>query len=75
MERVKELEEGLIGLMRALGISMYRAIFCLAEIRAHHLHKEMVRWIASYYGIDKEMTTGDFMHKLGELAENGDERL
>jgi hypothetical protein len=75
MDREKELEEGLIGLMRALGISMYRAIFCLAEIRAHHLHEEMVRWIASYYGMDKEMTAGDFMRKLGELAENGDERL
>lgn len=75
MERAKELEKVLIGLMRALGMSMYRAIFCLALIRAHHLHEEMVRWIASYYGIDKEMTAGDFMRKLGELAENGDERL
>ena len=75
MERWKELEEGLIGLMYALGISKVRMMLSLALIRAHHLHEEMARWIVSYYGIDKEMTAGDFMCKLGELAENGDERL
>ena len=75
MEQVKELEEGLIGLMYALGILKVRMMLSLALIRAHHLHKEMARWIASYHGMDKEMTAGDFMRKLGELAENGDERL
>lgn len=69
MERVKELEEGLIGLMRALGMSMYRAIFCLAEIRAHHLHEEMVWWIASYKGKEDTLTAQAFMSKLKELTE------
>lgn len=71
MERVKELEEGLIGLMRALGISMYRAIFCLALIRAHHLHEEMVRWIASYKGKEDALTAQAFMSKLNELTDYG----
>lgn len=73
MERVKELEEGLIGLMRALGISMYRAIFCLAEIRAHHLHEEMVRWIASYKGKENALTAQAFMSKLNELTDDNND--
>lgn len=73
MERVKELEEGLIGLMRALGISMYRAIFCLAEIRAHHLHEEMVRWIASYKGKDDALTAQAIMSKLNELTDDNND--
>ena len=73
MERVKELEEVLIGLMRALGISMYRAIFCLALIRAHHLHKEMARWIASYKGKEDALTAQAFMSKLNELTDDNND--
>lgn len=73
MERVKELEEGLIGLMRALGISMYRAIFCLALIRAHHLHEEMVWWIASYKGKEDALTVQAFMSKLNELTDDNND--
>lgn len=73
MERVKELEEVLIGLMRALGMSMYRAIFCLAVIRAHHLHEEMARWIASYKGKEDALTAQAFMAKLNELTNDNND--
>ena len=73
MERVKELEEVLIGLMRALGMSMYRAIFCLALIRAHHLHEEMVRWITSYKGKENTLTAQAFMSKLNKLTDDNND--
>ena len=73
MERWKELEEGLIGLMRALGISMYRAIFCLALIRAYHLHEEMVRWIVSYKGKEDTLTAQAFMSKLNKLTDDNND--
>ncbi|MBQ1227963.1 MAG: hypothetical protein IIX79_07740 [Alistipes sp.] len=69
MEREKELEEVLIGLMYALGISKVRMMLSLALIRAHHLHEEMVRWIASYKGREDALTTQAFMSKLKELTE------
>lgn len=73
MERKKELEEGLIGLMYALGISKVRMMLSLALIRAHHLHEEMVMWIASYHGTDRTMTAQDFMSKLRRLSETRDD--
>ena len=73
MERGKKLEEVLIGLMQALGMSMYRAIFCLALIRAHHLHEEMVRWIASYKGKEDALTAQAFMSKLNELTDDNND--
>ena len=73
MEQWKELEEGLIGLMRALGMSMYRAIFCLALIRAHHLHEEMVRWIVSYKGKEDTLTAQAFMSKLNKLTDDNND--
>ena len=73
MEREKELEEGLIGLMYALGISKVRMMLSLALIRAHHLHEEMVMWIASYHGTDRTMTAQDFMLKLRRLSETRDD--
>ena len=72
MEREKELEEGLIGLMYALGISKVRMMLSLALIRAHHLHEEMVMWIASYHGTDRTMTAQDFMSTLRRLSETQD---
>ena len=71
MERVKEVEEGLIGLMYALGISKVRMMLSLALIRAHHLHKEMVMWIASYKGKEDTLTAQAFMSKLKKLTNDG----
>lgn len=70
MERVKELEKGLIGLMHALGISEVRMMLSLAIIRACHLHEEMLRWIASYKGKEDALTTQAFMSKLNELTDD-----
>jgi hypothetical protein len=69
MEREKELEEVLIGLMLALGISKVKMMISLALIRAHHLHEEMVWWIASYKGKEDSLTAQAFMSKLKELTE------
>lgn len=73
MEREKELEEGLIGLMYALGISKVRMMLSLALIRVYQLHEEMARWIASYHNSDRDMTAQDFMSKLNELTEEEDD--
>jgi hypothetical protein len=73
MERVKELEEGLIGLMYALGISKVRMMLSLALIRAHHLHKEMARWIVSYKGKEDTLTAQAFMSKLNELTNDNND--
>ena len=70
MERVKELEKGLIGLMHALGISEVRMMLSLAIIRACHLHEEMLRWIASYKGKEDAMTGRAFISRLGKLTED-----
>lgn len=69
MDRRETLEEGLIGLMNSLGISKVRMIFTLALIRAHNLHEEMVRWIASYKGKEDTMTAQAFISKVGRLSE------
>ena len=73
MERVKELEKGLIGLMHALGISEVRMMLSLAIIRACHLHEEMLRWIASYKGKEDAMTGRAFISRLGKLTEDNKE--
>jgi hypothetical protein len=70
MEQEKELEEGLIGLMHALEISKVRIMLSLAIIRVHHLHEEMVRWIASYKGKEHALTAQTFMSKLKELTDD-----
>lgn len=73
MERVKELEEGLIGLMYALGISKVRMMLSLALIRAHHLHKELARWIVSYKGKEDALTAQAFMSKLNKLTDDNND--
>ena len=73
MERVKEVEEGLIGLMYALGISKVRMMLSLALIRAHHLHKEMARWIVSYKGKEDTLTAQAFMSKLNKLTDDNND--
>ena len=73
MERREELEDILIGLMKSLGMSMYRGVFSMALIRAHHLHKEMIEWIASYKGKEDTLTAQAFMSKLGRLSETRDD--
>ena len=72
MERREEIEKGIIGLMRSLGISKVRMMLSLALIRAHQLHEEMVSWIASYHNSDRDMTAQEFLLKVRELAENGE---
>lgn len=69
MKRRKEIEKLLIWLMDSLEMPTVRMILTLAIIRAHHLHEEMVRWIASYHNSDCDMTAQDFMSKLNELTE------
>ena len=69
MERVKELEEGLIGLMYALGISKVRMMLSLALIRAHHIQYELLEWFVDYYEREGTLTTQAFMSKLNELTE------
>ena len=67
MDRKKQLEYGLIGLMKAIGMSMYRAMFCLAEIRAYHLQDKMVEWVVSCRGKENTITPQSFIAKLDEL--------
>ena len=67
MERKKQLEIGLIGLMKAIGMSMYRALFCLAEIRAYHLQDKMVEWVVSCREKEDTITPQSFTAKLNEL--------
>ena len=73
MEREKEFEEGLIDLMYALGISKVRMMLSLALIRAHHLHEEMARWIASYKGKEDTLTAQAFMSKLKKLTDDNND--
>lgn len=73
MERREELESCLIGLMQDLGISKVRMMLSLAIIRAHHLHEEMIEWIASYKGKEDTLTAQAFMSKLGRLSETRDD--
>ena len=69
MEREKELEEVLIWLIQDLGISKVRMMLSLAIIRAHHLHEEMIEWIASYKGKEDTLTAQAFMSKIRELTD------
>lgn len=73
MERREELEDILIGLMKSLGMSMYRGVFSMALIRAHHLHEEMIEWIASYKGKEDTLTAQAFMSKLNELTDDNND--
>ena len=73
MERREELESCLIGLMQNLGISKVRMMLSLAIIRVHHLHEEMIEWIASYKGKEDTLTAQAFMSKLGRLSETRDD--
>lgn len=74
MERREEIEKGIIGLMRSLGISKVRMMLSLALIRAHQLHEEMGSWIASYHNSDRDMTAQEFLSKVRELSEGRDNR-
>ena len=73
MERREELEDILIGLMKSLGMSMYRGVFSMALIRAHHLHKEMIEWIASYKWKEDTLTAQAFMSKLKKLTDDNND--
>ena len=73
MDRRDELEKGIIGLMRSLGMSKVRMMLSLALIRTHQIHEELARWIASYHNSDRDMTAQAFMSKLGELTEEDDD--
>lgn len=69
MERKEELEAGLIGLMKTLGISKVRAMVSLAIIRAENLHYEMVEWIVNFRDREDNLTAQAFMSKLHELTD------
>ena len=68
MEREKELEEGLIGLMDTLGMSKVRMMLSLALIRRHEIHEEMAEWIASFHNTERTMTVQSFLLKVKELT-------
>ena len=72
MERQKELEDIMIGLMNELDISAARMMVALALIRRCQIHEEMIEWIASYHNSDRDMTAQEFLLKVRELAENGE---
>jgi hypothetical protein len=72
MEREKELEEGLIGLMYALGISKVRMMLSLALIRSHQIHLPMAKWVLSYRGKENTLTAQTFMSKFNELTDDID---
>lgn len=73
MERREELESCLIGLMQNLGISKVRMMLSLAIIRVHHLHEEMIEWIASYKGKEDTLTAQAFMSKLKKLTDDNND--
>ena len=52
----RNIKYGLIVLMKAIGMSMYRAMFCLAEIKAYKLQDKMVEWVVSCLGKDDTIT-------------------
>ena len=52
----RNIKYGLIVLMKAIGMSMYRAMFCLAEIKAYKLQDKMVEWVVSCRGKDDTIT-------------------
>ena len=75
MERREELEDILIGLMKSLGMSMYRGgVFSMALIRSYQLHEKMIEWIAGYHNSDHDMTAQEFLSKVRELSEGRDNR-
>lgn len=70
MEREQMLEDGLIGLMRSLGIPKVRMMLSLAMIRAHHIQEDMVSWVATFQGKEEALTAQIFMSKLNELTDS-----
>lgn len=67
MERKEKLESILMGLMKSLEMSMYRAIFSMALIRSYRLHEEMIDWVASFHDSEETITLQSFTAKLNEL--------
>lgn len=67
MERREELEDILIGLMKSLGMSMYRGVFSMALIRSYQLHEKMIEWVASFHDSEDTITLQNFTAKLNEL--------
>lgn len=67
MKGIEILEDGLIGLMRELGMSKVRMIFSLALIRSHQIHLPMAKWVLSYRGKEDTLTLQSFTAKLNEL--------
>ena len=63
----RNIKYGLIVLMKAIGMSMYRAMFCLAEIKAYKLQDKMVEWVVSCRGKEDTITPQSFTAKLNEL--------
>ena len=50
MERIELLENGLIGLMKTLGMANTRIMVSILVIKQLQLHEQMAEWIASYHG-------------------------
>ena len=72
MERRDELEKGIIGLMRSLGMPSARIMFIIALIRVYHLHEELAEWMVGYIGREDTLTVQAFMSKLNELTDESD---
>ena len=69
MKGIEILEDGLIGLMRELGMSKVRMMLSLALIRSHQIHLPMAKWVLSYRGKEDTLTAQSFTAKLNELIE------
>ena len=69
-ERKRELRSILIQVLAGLGVSKVKIMTCLAIIVAHQIQKEMVAWIATFYGKEDTMTTQAIMSKLDEQTDS-----
>ena len=67
MKGIEILEDGLIGLMKELGMSKVRMMLSLALIRSHQIHLPMTKWVLSYRGKENTLTIQSFTAKLNEL--------
>ena len=67
MERIELLENGLLGLMKTLGMPKTRIMISILVINQLHLHMKMAAWIASYHDSEDTITLQSFTAKLNEL--------
>lgn len=67
MEREEQIEYGLIGLMKTLGMPKTRIMISILVINQLCLHKQMAVWVASFHDSEDTITLQSFTAKLNEL--------